>query len=97
MIKRVSIHQSCQQQIVYTFGNNGLQLYNLITIGAVEMISPFVMTVLPAILSGDNMDATTQSWWSVIGVYLNEYVKAEAVFIRIVSLFLGASDNKDEI
>ncbi|KAH7409504.1 pectate lyase superfamily protein-domain-containing protein [Cadophora sp. MPI-SDFR-AT-0126] len=65
-------HQSCQQQMVYTFGNNRLQLYNLITIGAVEMISPFGTTAIPAILSADNMDATTQPWWSVIGVYLNE-------------------------
>jgi glucan 1,3-beta-glucosidase len=64
--------QDCQQQLVYTFGNDVLQVYNLITIGAVEMISPFGSPDLSAILAGNNVDATVHPWWSVIGVYLNE-------------------------
>ncbi|KAH8803500.1 pectate lyase superfamily protein-domain-containing protein [Xylogone sp. PMI_703] len=64
--------QGCQEQIVYTYGNSGLQVYNLITIGAVEMVSPFGAITLSSILAALNMDANGHPWWSVIGAYLDQ-------------------------
>ncbi|KIN03011.1 glycoside hydrolase family 55 protein, partial [Oidiodendron maius Zn] len=64
--------QDCQEQLVYTYGNSGLQVYNLITVGVVEMISPFGAVALSSILAALNMDANGHPWWSVIGAYLDQ-------------------------
>ncbi|WPH01347.1 Hypothetical protein R9X50_00418900 [Acrodontium crateriforme] len=60
---------NCQQRITYDDGyNGGLRLWNLITIGSVEMVSgPLEI----AILAKDNTQAIGHPFWSALAGYLD--------------------------
>ncbi|KAL3496443.1 pectate lyase superfamily protein-domain-containing protein [Aspergillus germanicus] len=61
--------QNCQQRLVSTYLSTQIWLYNLITIGAVEMVSPYGSDFSPA-LAADNTDATGHPYWSTISAWL---------------------------
>ena len=62
--------QNCQQRILYDDGsNNGLTLYNLITIGSVEMISAPSIDV--AILAKNFTQSLGHPYWSALAGYLD--------------------------
>ncbi|UKZ56764.1 hypothetical protein TrVGV298_010605 [Trichoderma virens] len=61
--------QNCQQRLVYDDGNNGgLHLWNLVTIGSVEMISDYSGD---AILAKPNTQASGHPFWSALAGYLD--------------------------
>lgn len=61
--------QNCQRSMVSTYMSSNLWLYNLITIGAIEMISPYG-TDNSAALATDNTDSTGHPYWSIINAWL---------------------------
>ena len=62
--------QSCQQRLVYDDGyNGGLYLWNLVTIGSVEMISAPSLDV--AVFSRPNTQAIAHPFWSALAGYLD--------------------------
>ncbi|KAH0341119.1 hypothetical protein KCU81_g6559, partial [Aureobasidium melanogenum] len=61
--------QSCQRSMVSTYLSSNLWLYNMITIGATEMISPYGTDYLPA-LAADNTHPTGHPYWSRINAWL---------------------------
>ncbi|RDW56742.1 pectin lyase fold factor [Coleophoma cylindrospora] len=64
--------QNCQQRLVLdSGGNSGLYLWNLITIGAVEMISNTYTN--ETILAKNNTQAIAHPFWSALGGYLDDY------------------------
>ncbi|RDW56893.1 pectin lyase fold factor [Coleophoma crateriformis] len=64
--------QNCQQRLVLdSGGNSGLYWWNLITIGAVEMISNTYSN--ETILAKDNTQAIGHPFWSALAGYLDDY------------------------
>ncbi|PYH85075.1 exo-1,3-beta-D-glucanase [Aspergillus uvarum CBS 121591] len=64
--------QNCQQRIVLDQGeNSGLYVWNLITIGAVEMISNIDDNNI--ILAANNTQAIGHPFWSALAAYLDDY------------------------
>jgi hypothetical protein len=61
--------QNCQQRLVSTYLSSDIWLYNLITIGATEMVSPYGTDYAPA-LAANNTDATGHPYWSTINAWL---------------------------
>ncbi|GIJ84571.1 hypothetical protein Asppvi_003418 [Aspergillus pseudoviridinutans] len=61
--------QNCQQRLVSTYLSCDIWLYNLITIGATEMVSPYGTNYSPA-LAAENTDATSHPYWSTINAWL---------------------------
>lgn len=61
--------QNCQHRLVSTYLSHQIWLYNLITIGATEMVSPYGTDFSPA-LAADNTDATGHPFWSTINAWL---------------------------
>ncbi|GIJ86242.1 hypothetical protein Asppvi_005128 [Aspergillus pseudoviridinutans] len=66
--------QNCQQRIVWDQGENqGLYMWNLITIGAVEMISNTDDSNI--ILAANNTQAVGHPFWSALAAYLDDYAQ----------------------
>ncbi|KAK6223391.1 hypothetical protein LQW54_000509 [Pestalotiopsis sp. IQ-011] len=64
--------QNCQQRLVNNQGaNNQLYMFNMITIGAVEMLSDTDDGTI--IYAANNTQANAHPFWSVLGAYLDEY------------------------
>ncbi|PYH91880.1 hypothetical protein BO71DRAFT_442889 [Aspergillus ellipticus CBS 707.79] len=64
--------QNCQQRLVLDQGENqGLYFWNLITIGAVEMISNTEDNNI--ILAKNNTQAIAHPYWSALAAYLDDY------------------------
>jgi glucan 1,3-beta-glucosidase len=64
--------QNCQQRLINDAGgNSGLYLWNLITIGAVEMISNTYSNEV--ILAKNNTQAIGHPFWSALAGYLDDY------------------------
>ncbi|PYI01146.1 exo-1,3-beta-D-glucanase [Aspergillus sclerotiicarbonarius CBS 121057] len=64
--------QNCQQRLVLDSGeNSGLYIWNLITIGAVEMISNIDDNNI--ILAKNNTQAIGHPYWSALAGYLDDY------------------------
>jgi hypothetical protein len=64
--------QNCQQRLVLDAGGNyGLYLFNLITIGAVEMISNIDDNQV--VLAKNNTQAIGHPFWSALASYLDDY------------------------
>ncbi|PWY88961.1 exo-1,3-beta-D-glucanase [Aspergillus heteromorphus CBS 117.55] len=64
--------QNCQQRLVLDSGDNGgLYFWNLITIGAVEMISNTAENDI--ILAKNNTQAMAHPYWSALAAYLDDY------------------------
>ncbi|GLA11528.1 hypothetical protein AnigIFM62618_005494 [Aspergillus niger] len=62
--------QNCQQRMVLDQGDNyGLYVWNLITIGAVEMISNDAHIIYAA----NNTQAIGHPYWSALAAYLDDY------------------------
>ncbi|OBT68746.1 hypothetical protein VE03_02225 [Pseudogymnoascus sp. 23342-1-I1] len=62
--------QNCQQRLVEIgSGNSAFSIFNLITIGAVEMISDVENSV--TILAEDNTQAIAHPFWSALGAFIN--------------------------
>jgi hypothetical protein len=61
--------QNCQLRLVSTYLSSDIWLYNLITIGATEMDSPYGTNYFPA-LAAENTDATGHPYWSTINAWL---------------------------
>jgi glucan 1,3-beta-glucosidase len=61
--------QNCQQSLVSTYLSSDIWLYNLITIGSIEMVSPYG-SAYSAALAKDNTDSTGHPFWSVISAWL---------------------------
>ncbi|OBT89627.1 hypothetical protein VE02_01780 [Pseudogymnoascus sp. 03VT05] len=69
--------QDCQQRLIMLEGGNtGFSIFNLITIGAVKMISDTDNSV--SVLAKDNTQAIAHPFWSALGAYINE---SEAEFL----------------
>ncbi|KAI9645912.1 hypothetical protein NHQ30_005349 [Ciborinia camelliae] len=63
--------QNCQQRLINDAGGNGgLYIWNLITIGAVEMISDTYN--IEAILAKENTQAIAHPFWSALAGYLDD-------------------------
>ncbi|KAK4860839.1 hypothetical protein LT330_004570 [Penicillium expansum] len=66
--------QNCQQRMVLDQGENqGLYIWNLITIGAVEMISNTDDNNI--ILAANNTQAVGHPYWSALAAYLDDYAQ----------------------
>lgn len=66
--------QNCQQRMVLDQGENqGLYVWNLITIGAVEMISNTDDNNI--ILAANNTQAVGHPYWSALAAYLDDYAQ----------------------
>jgi glucan 1,3-beta-glucosidase len=64
--------QNCQQRLINDVGgNSGLYLWNLITIGAVEMVSNTYSNEV--ILAKNNTQAIGHPFWSALAGYLDDY------------------------
>ena len=64
--------QNCQQRLVNDAGgNSGLYLWNLVTIGSVEMISNTYSNEV--ILAKNNTQAIGHPFWSALAGYLDDY------------------------
>ncbi|KFY09866.1 hypothetical protein V492_05322 [Pseudogymnoascus sp. VKM F-4246] len=62
--------QNCQQRLVEIgSGNSAFSIFNLITIGAVEMISDVENSV--TILAEDNTQAIAHPFWSALGAFID--------------------------
>lgn len=61
--------QNCQQSLVSTYLSYDIWLYNLITIGSVEMVSPYG-SGYSAALATANTDSTGHPFWSIISAWL---------------------------
>ncbi|KAK6075617.1 LysM domain-containing protein [Seiridium cupressi] len=70
--------QNCQQRLINNQGaNDQLYIWNLVTIGAIEMLSDtFTGTVIYA---ANNTQASEHPFWSILGAYLDSY-GTEAAF-----------------
>ncbi|OBT71633.1 hypothetical protein VF21_09708 [Pseudogymnoascus sp. 05NY08] len=63
--------QDCQQRLIMLEGGNtGFSIFNLITIGAVEMLSDIDNSVL--VLAKNNTQAIAHPFWSALGAYIDE-------------------------
>lgn len=63
--------QDCQQRLIHlNGGNTGFSIFNLITIGAVEMISDIENSV--AVLAKNNTQAIAHPFWSALGAYIDD-------------------------
>jgi len=63
-------NQDCQRSLVSTLYSTNLWLYNIITLGAVEMISPYGSAYPPASAEA-NTDSPNHPYWSVISAWLD--------------------------
>ncbi|KFY91677.1 hypothetical protein V498_05365 [Pseudogymnoascus sp. VKM F-4517 (FW-2822)] len=62
--------QNCQQRLVKVdSGNTAFSIFNLITIGAVEMISDVANSV--KVLAKENTQAIAHPFWSALGAFIN--------------------------
>ncbi|GAB7351002.1 hypothetical protein MBLNU459_g1495t2 [Dothideomycetes sp. NU459] len=61
--------QNCQQSLVSTYLSSNLWLFNIITLGSVEMISPYGTNYPPA-LAKSNTDSVGHPYWSIINAWL---------------------------
>lgn len=61
--------QNCQQSLVSAYLSSDLWTYNIITIGSVEMVSPYGSSYTAALAKG-NTDSTGHPFWSIIRAWL---------------------------
>ncbi|KAI9742739.1 MAG: hypothetical protein M1818_003468 [Claussenomyces sp. TS43310] len=64
--------QNCQQRLVNNQGgNDALYIWNIVTIGAVEMLSDTATGTI--IYAANNTQAIAHPFWSILGAYLDDY------------------------
>lgn len=62
----------CQEKMIYVHNSASLYLKHVITIGAVEMISPSINNEHNEIvMATSNLQGSQYPWWSVVGTYLD--------------------------
>lgn len=62
----------CQEKMIYVHNSASLYMKHVITIGAVEMISPSINNEHNEIvIATSNLQGSQYPWWSVVGTYLD--------------------------
>jgi glucan 1,3-beta-glucosidase len=62
--------QDCQQKMIYIYNSANFWLSNVVTIGAVEMITPAQgNTVNEIVIATNNTQGNQYPWWSVVATY----------------------------